>query len=513
MLLTFNEESESKAQALPPWKILIVDDEVDVHLITKMALKRFELDGQSLEFEDAYSGAEARAKLESVPDIALVLLDVVMETDDAGLKVAQWIREELGNRMVRIVLRTGQPGHAPEEEVIKLYDINDYKQKTELDRTKLFTTVVAALRAYRDLKTIDASRRYEQLYRSGLEKVIQSTAQILETRTITQFFDGLLQQVASLIRSDSNGVFVTANVTGAGTICDADDYTIVARCGDHPHDTLDEEIRALLDRAKNEHHSLLENDTFVAYFPSSNSKVSLLYLKGVREVSEVNMQLLNVFCSSIGIAFDNLMLNREIVTTQEELLSRLGNAVESRSKESGNHIRRISEFSYLLAKAIGLDDHDAETLRQAAPMHDVGKIATPDAVLLKAGKLDEREFSVMRNHPQIGYDILKGSDRHILQAASIIALQHHEKYDGSGYPNGLAGEEIHVFARIIAVADVFDALLHRRCYKEPWPVEKVLELIQSESGRHFDPRVVAGLFSQLDEILRINALLTDHGEH
>lgn len=499
-----NAESESLT-----WKILIVDDEQDIHLVTQMALKRFELDGRRLVFENAYDSEQAKEKLLADPEIALVFLDVVMETDDAGLRVARWIREELKNNLVRIVLRTGQPGQAPEEEVIKLYDINDYKQKTELDRTKLFTTVITALRAFRDLKKIEESHRYEQMYRNGLELVIQSTARIMETKTIGQFFAGLLSQLTSLIRAEDNGLFVTTNERDVGNNPENVLYSVIAFNGEHQKSDIDPEVRILLDKAYVQKRSIMEDDSFVAYFPSSSNKCSLLYLKGVTELSEVNIQLVNVFASNVGIAFDNLLLNTEIVQTQEELLSRLGNAVESRSKEAGNHIRRIAEFSYILARELNLPESDAEVLKQASPMHDVGKIATPDSILLKPGKLDSDELTLMRLHPQIGYDILKGSDRKILQAAAIISLQHHEKYDGSGYPNALKAEGIHIFARIIAVADVFDALLHKRCYKDSWPLEKVLALINEESGKHFDPQVVAALNNKLDELLIVNSLLSE----
>ena len=144
---------------LPPWKVLIVDDEEDIHVVTKMALKRFELDDKKLTFLHAYSAKEGKEVLQQESDIALVFLDVVMETDDAGLELARWMRQELKNKFSRIVLRTGQPGQAPEERVIVEYDINDYKEKTELNRTKLFTTVFAALRAYRDIIKVEEARK------------------------------------------------------------------------------------------------------------------------------------------------------------------------------------------------------------------------------------------------------------------------------------------------------------------------------------------------------------------
>lgn len=503
-------QNDREKTHIKPWVILIVDDEEDIHTITKMALKRFELEDRGVEFLSAYNSDEAKKLIEEHNDIALIFLDVVMETDDAGLRVAKWLRDEKKNTFTRIILRTGQPGQAPEEEVIMDYDINDYKQKTELDRTKLFTTVVTALRAYRDLIRIDEARTYERFYRVGLQQVIESTTDLLEKKTLKHFFDGLLQQVVSLIHVDQKGALIKP-VTGAGTICYADDYDIIAECGDITlTDGLDAKAIELLDKARKIKGSVFEEDHYIAYFPTKSDQESLLYLKGsqITQLTDVNIQLLNLFSNSIGIAFDNLLLNREIVKTQEDLINRLGNAVESRSKESGNHIKRMSEFCFILGKELNLPESTCEILKQAAPMHDVGKISIPDNILLKPGRLSGEEMAVMKQHSEMGYEILEGSDRPILKAAAIIAQQHHEKFDGSGYPRGLKGEEIHLFARIVCVADVFDALIHRRCYKEPWPLEDILQLLNDEKGKHFDPQVIDALTNKLDDILEINAQLT-----
>jgi response regulator RpfG family c-di-GMP phosphodiesterase len=503
-------KSDDIKSSLKPWRILIVDDEIDIHTVTKMALKRFELEDRGLEFLSAFDSTEAKKVLEENDDIALIFLDVVMETDDAGLRVAKWLREENKNIFTRIILRTGQPGQAPEEEVIMNYDINDYKQKTELDRTKLFTSVVTALRAYRDLIKIDQSITYERAYRVGLQQVIESTTDLLEKKTLKHFFNGLLQQVISLIHVDQEGALIKP-VDGAGTICYANDYQIIAECGNISiNNSLAPKAIELLDEARKIKGSVYEDDHYVAYFPSKSDQESLLYLKGnqISELTDINVQLLNLFSNSIGIAFDNLLLNEEIIKTQEDLINRLGNAVESRSKESGNHIKRMSYFCYILAKELGLSDSDCDILKQATPMHDVGKISTPDSILLKPGKLTDEEMTIMKQHAQMGFDILSGSERPILNAAAIIAQQHHEKYDGTGYPAGRKGDDIHIFARIVAVADVFDALIHRRCYKEPWPLEDILKLLKDETNKHFDPKVVSALMNKLDDIIDVNNKLT-----
>jgi response regulator RpfG family c-di-GMP phosphodiesterase len=216
-----------------------------------------------------------------------------------------------------------------------------------------------------------------------------------------------------------------------------------------------------------------------------------------------------VFCSGVAVAFDNILLNQEITDTQAELILRLGDVVESRSNEAGNHVRRMAQVCHLLARAAGMPEDETATLMHAAPMHDVGKIATPDAVLLKPGKLTEDEWEVMKQHPTVGLQILDGSQRPILKAAAVIAHQHHEKYDGSGYPQGLKGDAIHPYARIVAVADVFDALSHKRCYKDAWPAEKVTEHLREVAGHHLDPFYVDLLIKNMDQALAINAKWPD----
>ena len=460
----------SAAPKLAPWKVLLVDDEPDIHDITKLTLSRFRLDGRALTFLHAYSGAEAKEILARETDIALVFLDVVMEKEDSGLEVARWMRKDLDNQFTRIVLRTGQPGQAPEERVIVDYDINDYKEKTELDRTKLFTTTFAALRAYRDIMKVEEARRAQLNYREGLERVIAASAHIFQQRNLKDFASGLLQQVVALLRLEQS---MLLRLSGASVITGETEYEILAQIGDLGGDVIGPELIAQLDDARRNRISRLHGDTYVGFFPNISGKASLLVLKGVEEISDIDAQLLEVFCSGVAIAFDNILLTQEITDTQAELILRLGDVVESRSNEAGNHVRRMSQVCHLLAQASGMPEDETAVLMHAAPMHDIGKIATPDAVLLKPGKLDAAEWEIMKQHPTVGLSILDGSSRPILKAAAVIAHQHHEKFDGSGYPQGLKGHDIHLYARIVAVADVFDALSHKRCYKDAWPMEQV----------------------------------------
>jgi two-component system, response regulator RpfG len=192
---------------------------------------------------------------------------------------------------------------------------------------------------------------------------------------------------------------------------------------------------------------------------------------------------------------------REVREREKETLLRLARAGEFRDEETGNHLIRMARYSRLLAQGLGLDYDEAETIELAAPLHDIGKIGIPDQILLKNGRLDEAEWEVMRRHPLIGHEILKGSASKYVRMGALIALGHHEKYDGSGYPNGLVGDHIPLCARIVAVADVYDALTSVRPYKEAWPSEQAVEYVASQAGRHFDPRVVEA-FRGLDAEVR-----------
>ncbi|MBK1682079.1 HD domain-containing phosphohydrolase [Rhodoferax fermentans] len=194
---------------------------------------------------------------------------------------------------------------------------------------------------------------------------------------------------------------------------------------------------------------------------------------------------------------------------ERETVLRLSKAAEYRDPETGAHILRMAHYSELIGRGLGLSDADCELLLEAAPMHDIGKVGIVDNILLKPGRLTPQEFEVMKQHAVIGHEILKGSASRVLQAGADIALGHHEKFDGSGYPAGLKGEAIPIFSRIVAVADVFDALVSNRPYKEAWSLERASAHIQAQAGSHFDPACVAMFFKHWDRILEIQQRFKD----
>ncbi len=332
-----------------PWKILIVDDDEDTHDVTIMALKRLKFNNRPLEFIQAFTAEQARKKMEANDDIAIILLDVVMETDTAGLDLVKIIREDMGNSNIRIIIRTGNPGLAPEETITLNYDINDYRGKTELTALSLRSVIITALRSYNDITTIG-----------------------------------------------------------------------------------------------------------------------------------------------------NLV--KEIDDMQKELIYSLGEIAESRSIDNGKHVKRVGYISALLCEKLGYSQKEIEMIQLSASMHDIGKLAVDDKILNKPCKLTSTEFEEVKKHTIYGYEILKKSEREILKQAALISYEHHENFDGSGYPRGLKGKEINIYGRIVAIVDVFDALATKRAYKEVWAQKDIIDFLKKQRGIKFDPEILDIFFENIEEI-------------
>lgn len=509
-LLFAAEEPTTPSSKLPPWKILIVDDEDSVHRITQLVLKAVTFDGRPVELMEAYSAAEAKAIFDKEgEDIALALIDVVMETDDAGLKLIQMIRQHMANDMTRIVLRTGQPGQAPEERVIQEYDINDYKDKTELTGTKLKTLIYTSLRSYRDIKTIDRQRK-------SLETVIGAIGQINQVNSLSLLASAILNQLITLLNFEPDSIYCSTR----RIYRNVPRFTVLAATGNmqpllreattdtksliqYNENELPQDLQLIFNRALQEKRSIHTEEGYIAYHSGMTGAESLLYIKHRSNIDEHAKHLLEIFSADVISTYHTLLLKEEIQETQEELIYILGEAVEKRSKETGAHVKRVAEISAVLATASGKNELFVDNIKLASPLHDLGKIAIPDAILNKPGPLNPEEWETMQTHAEIGESMLKYSDRPIFQLAARIAGSHHEKWDGTGYPQGLKGEAIPLSGRITAIADVFDALNSKRCYKENWPLEDTLELMHSEKGKHFDPKLIELFEDNLDVILNI----------
>ncbi|MEP3116254.1 DUF3369 domain-containing protein [Nisaea sp.] len=517
LIFAAEDMSGADADGIQPaqtkWKVVIVDDDPGMHDVTKLTLADFEFAGRGLSFVSCYSGAEAKEVLVDHQDAALILLDVVMETEDAGLQVAHYIRSHLNNWRSRIVLRTGQPGQAPERKVIADYDINDYKEKTDLTATKLFTLLCSSLRSYRDIVTIEQNKR-------GLEQVIEASANVFELKSMNKFAEGALEQLTALLHLDPSAVYMQrGSPTAAGGLAASyagDKLRILAAtgtfgdyAGDHADQVLPADVVGRLDDAVKRRSSHYGDGDFVGFFEDRHGSVNLTYMSGVGTISDVDQRLLELFIQNVSIAFENAQLHEDVASTQREIVYMLGEAVETRSQETGNHVKRVAEISRILAVAYGLEEEEVELIKLASPLHDIGKIGVPDAILNKPGKLDPEEWVVMKSHAELGHRMLAGSNRKILKAAATIALEHHEKWDGSGYPHGKKGDDIHIYGRLTALADVFDALGSDRCYKQAWPLDRIVSLLQEERGRHFDPLGVDLFMANFDEIVAVRERFAD----
>ncbi len=223
-------------------------------------------------------------------------------------------------------------------------------------------------------------------------------------------------------------------------------------------------------------------------------------IKYKQDLENINNDLESQVVKRIGEIY---ALNQEIEDTQKEVIFTLASIGEVRSRETGNHVKRVALYSEILALKLGMSEDEAKMIKLASPMHDIGKIGIPDSILNKESKHTPEETIIMKTHAQIGYEMLKSSNRPILKTATIIAQQHHEKWDGSGYPECLSGNDIHIYGRITAVADVFDALGSSRVYKSAWEDEDIFQLFKEQKGKHFDPQLVDIFFDNIDEFLKI----------
>lgn len=495
--------------------MLIVDDDHDVAATTSLVLRDVEVEGRPLNLLSAYSAAEAKELLSEHPDVGLALIDVVMETPNAGLDLIRYIREDLGNKLIRLVVRTGQPGHAPEQSVITDYDISDYKEKTELSAQKLFSLAYAGLRSYQQFLAMEQSRR-------GLMKVLEASTSLFAQPTLDGFADGILENLESLAnmhrssgeKIGSSAVLAVADKNNGS----AENFDIIAGhgacAGAGSLSELDlgatdkALIRDLATRGPGVHTSRSE-DALLAGIVGRAGQASLLFLPELQNLSGPDAQIVEVFIGQVLTAFENLRLHDQTERAQREIVLRLGEAVETRSGETGRHVSRVAYYARVIADSIGLSPEHSELLFRAAPLHDIGKIGIPDAILCKPGKLDPDEWEAMKEHTTIGFEMLRTSDMPILRLAARIALEHHEKWDGGGYPNNLQGENISVEGRIVGLVDVFDALTSERVYKDAWSVDRAVQFIRDERGKHFDPRIVDAFMDNLSTMISIRKTYSD----
>ena len=514
-LLFFDDpdgHGDSPAAAPSPcWKMLIVDDEPEVHSITKLVLADFVFKGRPAHFLSAYSAAEARQILGREDDVAIILLDVVMETDDAGLKLVHHIREELKNRHVRIILRTGQPGQAPERAVILDYDINDYKAKTQLTAQQLFTTIVAALRSYEDIMALETNRR-------GLEKIIEASSSLFKARSMKLFAAGVLTQLSAILGVGPDAILCVQRGSVLGR--SKDGLYVLAGSGRF-ESLIDEPAAAHVDpgvltavlACLEQRRNTYEPDHCTLYIRTPNDRENVVYLRSDRPLSELDRNLIEVFCGKISVGFDNLLLYEQLRRSQEGTAALLAGLAEHSPRTEptlriGAIAERIASQLRAAGRHPGLDETFLEAVGLACIMHDVGNATVDPAILGKAGPLDAQERAAMQAHAAAGGELLErtaptAEPRTCLHLGAEIARHHHEAWDGTGYPEGLRGEAIPLSARIAAVADAYDAMTSHRPYRPALSHGSAVAEIRHGAGNRFDPAVVEAFLAVADEVARL----------
>ncbi|ABR30364.1 phosphohydrolase [Thermosipho melanesiensis] len=427
------------------WKILLVDDEEDIHILTKIILKDIAFQNKNVKLISAYSAKQAKKILEKEPDIALAIVDIVMETESAGLELVRYIRETLKNDIMRIVIRTGQPGYAPPREVILKYDINDYREKSELSSNGLFTMIIARLREYAELKNLYEQRKLLERFSMLNPEDINSVNQLREK------IENILNMPVKIIKSDFN----------------VKNFVKISWIG------------------KNKVIFNIKDENYIIDFATSPK----------------NKGLISLVLEKLILDIENNMLYKEKIDTLYQIIYVLSEITETRSLETGEHVKRVSNITQMIAKNVFKDEEYVNLLSIAAMLHDIGKIGIPDKILNKPEKLSDSEWEIMKTHTEIGYNILKSVNSPLFNIAANIALYHHENWDGSGYPKGLKWGNIPIEARIVSIADVYDALSNDRIYRKAWPKDKVLRYIKENAGKKFDPRLVEIFFDEIGKFL------------
>jgi len=375
-LISFADEKETAV--LPKqaeWKLLIVDDEKDVHKVTRLVLSGFEFAGRKLSLFSAYSAAEAMDFMNKNPDTAVALIDVVMEEEDSGLNLVQFIRENLGNHSVRIILRTGQPGQAPEHEVVLNYDINDYKAKTELTSEKLFTTVISAIRSYRDIMTIEKSK-------IGLEKIVAATADIFEIQSLKSFLNGILLQFVSILQFEDDAIYgktsgISAESTGNGKI------HVVAATGKYGKDSVDKSIDdilppetlKLIDEAKKNKSHIHQGTKYVNYFSTKTGFDSILYLERNTPLDKWGKYMVDILCSNAATALENVCLNEQLenlVELRTVQLQAVNEELSIKNKSIKHELEMARKVQMALFPRVFPNNERCSFFGLYVPMQDLG---------------------------------------------------------------------------------------------------------------------------------------------
>lgn len=431
---------------------------------------------------------------------------IITYVNDAFCKVSGYSREELIGKSHNIVRHKSNNAEFFKELWDTILDKREWSGEIKNvnkdgDNYYVDSTIFPILNDSQEIEGFISIRKditNEVRQKQNIEKVLNASIDSLESKEkFIDEYDNALQNNSLFCKTDKDGNIITASKSFTNLL-DNENTSITNKqylqfVEDSEVEKLDKEVRKLIET----------HITWSGVIKHKNTAGHILYLQSSYiPITDTHDNIIEVLCLYTDLT-DQYKLNKAIIDTQREVIYRMGAIGETRSKETGDHVKRVAEYSKLLALKYGLDPVEAEEIKMASPMHDIGKVGIPDSILNKPGKLTEDEFEIMKTHAQLGHDMLSGSEQPLLKTASIISQQHHEKWNGSGYPKGLAGEDIHIYGRITAIADVFDALGHDRVYKKAWPLENILNLLKEESGKHFDPNLVNLFIDNLDDFLEI----------
>ncbi len=453
--------------------VLIIDD-IDINIHTLIEL----FDGKY----DVLASLDGQSALEILEeeDIDIVLLDINMPVMD-GFEVCQKIKNNPKTKDIPIIFITASTN---EESIEKAYEVGgvDYITKPFKAREVL-------------------SRINNQLLLSEKNRVL--THDLEENITLLNQYKQVVDESLLVSKTDLKGNMTYANEAFAKI----SGYTQQELMGKSHN------IVRHKDVPKNVYKNLWETikNKKVWHGDIKNVKKDGTYYivqATVMPILDSNGEIIEYISARKDVT-EIYNLKKEIIDTQKEVIFTMGSIGETRSKETGNHVKRVAEYSKILAKYALLDEERIDLIVDASPMHDIGKVAIPDDILHKPGKLTDDEFLIMRTHAELGYKMLCHSQRPLLKTAALIALEHHERWDGKGYPRYLKGEEISIEGRITAIADVFDALGSDRVYKKAWKDEDIFDYLKEQKGKQFDPNLIDIFFKYLDEFLEVRKKFVD----
>lgn len=494
------------------WDVLVVDDEPNVQEVTALALSRLAFEGVPLKLHFASSAASAIELLNRVPSFAVVLLDVVMEHESSGLELISYVRDTLKNPFIRFILRTGQAGAAPESQIIQNYDIQEYWNKVDLTVKRLRNTMISALRSYVSLVRVERRREISdfilQQSRKLQDESVDETqfVELIAKGIIGVFTNSRYTMPHDADHTDAFSSLILRGATGGGPL-----WLIASALGRFeawagtPVEALpDAATRAtLLDMmAQDEPIMIAQDETHLRLlltFSAPGTRQSALYLQA--PANSVDPSYLMTLATHAQAIFKSKSAHWLTRRSYAKSAVRLAGIVEMRLGGNEDHLHRLSRRVRLLALRTGCDVKEAEMLSQAAALHDIGNIKLPDAILIKPGPLTADEWSLVRSHTVLGHDLLAASSMEDLQVGALIALEHHEKWDGSGYPNGKRGYEICLGARLTSIIDVYDRMISDRPYRKALSVAEALDFLRSRAGTDFDPDLIEKFFDIYDEIV------------